>query len=219
MARRRTGGEPRHRTLPRTHPPSPISMPTLVLLRHGQSQWNLENRFTGWKDVPLSEKGRAEADEAGRRLREHDWGHDGPLAVQGLSLQRHRRAQQRDRRGQESYPRRFVARQAASLQFIVPFGLPDMAEGLPRRLPRSRGVITAGAAVRSAGPGPYALSRRQKTATQEQPGNIPHVRQRTARPGRENYAYRIAPRRGRYALACGGRGFRTAWRRGGAKSH
>lgn len=54
-------------------------MPTLVLLRHGQSQWNLENRFTGWKDVPLSEKGRAEADEAGRRLREHDWGHDGPL--------------------------------------------------------------------------------------------------------------------------------------------
>ena len=35
-------------------------MPTLVLLRHGQSQWNLENRFTGWWDVDLSEKGIAE---------------------------------------------------------------------------------------------------------------------------------------------------------------
>ncbi len=32
-------------------------MPTLVLLRHGQSQWNLENRFTGWWDVDLSEQG------------------------------------------------------------------------------------------------------------------------------------------------------------------
>ena len=36
-------------------------MPTLVLLRHGQSQWNLENRFTGWVDVDLSERGEAEA--------------------------------------------------------------------------------------------------------------------------------------------------------------
>ena len=40
-------------------------MPTLVLLRHGQSQWNLENRFTGWWDVDLSEKGIAEARAAG----------------------------------------------------------------------------------------------------------------------------------------------------------
>ncbi|MGQ0526880.1 MAG: histidine phosphatase family protein, partial [Alphaproteobacteria bacterium] len=40
----------------------------LVLLRHGQSQWNLENRFTGFKDVPLSEAGIAEASEAGRKL-------------------------------------------------------------------------------------------------------------------------------------------------------
>ena len=45
-------------------------MSTLVLLRHGESQWNLENRFTGWVDVPLTEKGRAEALRAGRRLRE-----------------------------------------------------------------------------------------------------------------------------------------------------
>ncbi|HEY6875053.1 MAG TPA: 2,3-diphosphoglycerate-dependent phosphoglycerate mutase [Candidatus Dormibacteraeota bacterium] len=43
-------------------------MATLVLLRHGQSTWNLENLFTGWHDVPLSEKGEAEAREAGRLL-------------------------------------------------------------------------------------------------------------------------------------------------------
>lgn len=40
-------------------------MPTLVLLRHGQSAWNLENRFTGWWDVDLTEKGVAEATAAG----------------------------------------------------------------------------------------------------------------------------------------------------------
>jgi 2,3-bisphosphoglycerate-dependent phosphoglycerate mutase len=43
-------------------------MPTLVLLRHGQSQWNLENRFTGWWDVDLSEQGIAEAGAAGRLM-------------------------------------------------------------------------------------------------------------------------------------------------------
>ena len=43
-------------------------MPTLVLLRHGQSQWNLENRFTGWWDVDLSEQGVTEARAAGRML-------------------------------------------------------------------------------------------------------------------------------------------------------
>jgi len=46
-------------------------MPTLVLLRHGQSQWNLENRFTGWWDVDLSDQGIAEARAAGRLLRDH----------------------------------------------------------------------------------------------------------------------------------------------------
>ena len=45
-------------------------MPTLVLLRHGQSQWNLENRFTGWWDVDLSDKGVAEARSAGLLLKE-----------------------------------------------------------------------------------------------------------------------------------------------------
>ena len=39
-----------------------------VLLRHGQSQWNLENRFTGWTDVPLTRQGRQEACQAARRL-------------------------------------------------------------------------------------------------------------------------------------------------------
>ncbi|WP_120717024.1 2,3-diphosphoglycerate-dependent phosphoglycerate mutase [Tsuneonella amylolytica] len=43
-------------------------MPTLILVRHGQSQWNLENRFTGWWDVDLTEKGVAEAEAAGRLL-------------------------------------------------------------------------------------------------------------------------------------------------------
>ena len=41
----------------------------LVLLRHGQSTWNLENRFTGWTDVGLSELGREEAHNAGKQLR------------------------------------------------------------------------------------------------------------------------------------------------------
>ena len=45
-------------------------MPTLVLLRHGQSQWNLENRFTGWWDVDLSDAGIAEARAAGALMRD-----------------------------------------------------------------------------------------------------------------------------------------------------
>jgi 2,3-bisphosphoglycerate-dependent phosphoglycerate mutase len=44
-------------------------MSRLVLLRHGESQWNLENRFTGWIDVPLSQKGMEEAKAAGEKLR------------------------------------------------------------------------------------------------------------------------------------------------------
>ena len=43
---------------------------TLAFLRHGQSQWNLENRFTGWVDVPLTEKGEGEARKAGQLLKE-----------------------------------------------------------------------------------------------------------------------------------------------------
>ncbi|MRH77268.1 2,3-diphosphoglycerate-dependent phosphoglycerate mutase [Spiribacter sp. C176] len=45
-------------------------MKRLVLLRHGQSQWNLENRFTGWHDVDLTDQGRAEAKQAGALLRD-----------------------------------------------------------------------------------------------------------------------------------------------------
>ena len=44
-------------------------MPRLILVRHGQSQWNLENRFTGWWDVDLTEKGVAEAKAAGELLK------------------------------------------------------------------------------------------------------------------------------------------------------
>ena len=44
-------------------------MSRLILVRHGQSQWNLENRFTGWMDVPLSKKGIDEAVSAGEKLR------------------------------------------------------------------------------------------------------------------------------------------------------
>ena len=43
-------------------------MPRLILIRHGQSQWNLENRFTGWWDVDVTEKGAAEARAAGELL-------------------------------------------------------------------------------------------------------------------------------------------------------
>jgi 2,3-bisphosphoglycerate-dependent phosphoglycerate mutase len=46
-------------------------MPNLILLRHGESQWNLENRFTGWTDVPLSAKGEQEAHEAGEKLKSY----------------------------------------------------------------------------------------------------------------------------------------------------
>lgn len=42
----------------------------LVLIRHGESQWNQENRFTGWQDIDLSEKGRAEAVKGGKALKD-----------------------------------------------------------------------------------------------------------------------------------------------------
>ena len=51
-------------------------MSTLVLLRHGESTWNRENRFTGWTDVDLSETGVVEATEGGRLLREAGLGFD-----------------------------------------------------------------------------------------------------------------------------------------------
>lgn len=45
----------------------------LFLVRHGQSQWNLENRFTGWKDVDLTEKGVEEAQKAGKLMQSQDF--------------------------------------------------------------------------------------------------------------------------------------------------
>ena len=50
-------------------------MKHVVLIRHGESQWNLENRFTGWVDVPLSPKGEQEAREAGEKLRAFRFDH------------------------------------------------------------------------------------------------------------------------------------------------
>jgi 2,3-bisphosphoglycerate-dependent phosphoglycerate mutase len=47
----------------------PAATHTLVLIRHGESTWNLENRFTGWTDVPLTDTGVAQAREAGRLLK------------------------------------------------------------------------------------------------------------------------------------------------------
>jgi 2,3-bisphosphoglycerate-dependent phosphoglycerate mutase len=47
-----------------------MNLATMVLVRHGQSQWNLENRFTGWMDIPLSIKGRQEAISAGKKLKD-----------------------------------------------------------------------------------------------------------------------------------------------------
>ena len=43
----------------------------IILLRHGQSQWNLENKFTGWKNVPLTEKGEMEAKKAGELIKKN----------------------------------------------------------------------------------------------------------------------------------------------------
>src|SRR5512134_2479984 len=51
-------------------------MHKLVLLRHGESVWNKENRFTGWTDVDLSDRGREEAVEAGRLMRAQNYEFD-----------------------------------------------------------------------------------------------------------------------------------------------
>lgn len=53
-----------------------IEMIKLVMVRHGQSRWNLENRFTGWTDVDLSEKGISEAKNAGHLLKENGYHFD-----------------------------------------------------------------------------------------------------------------------------------------------
>jgi 2,3-bisphosphoglycerate-dependent phosphoglycerate mutase len=51
-------------------------MVKLVLIRHGESAWNLENKFTGWTDVPLSENGVKEAHEAGKLLKKDGYTFD-----------------------------------------------------------------------------------------------------------------------------------------------
>lgn len=61
-------------------------MHKLILIRHGESLWNMENRFTGWHDVDLSEKGRAEALSAGQTLKKlrEETGHDFDLAYSSV---------------------------------------------------------------------------------------------------------------------------------------
>lgn len=61
-------------------------MHKLVLIRHGESLWNQENRFTGWQDIDLSEKGRAEAQEAGKTLKKltESTGHEFDLAYSSV---------------------------------------------------------------------------------------------------------------------------------------
>ncbi len=49
-----------------------MTIKKLILVRHGESEWNKENRFTGWADVDLSEKGRVEAQQAGNLLKKKD---------------------------------------------------------------------------------------------------------------------------------------------------
>jgi 2,3-bisphosphoglycerate-dependent phosphoglycerate mutase len=65
-------------------------MGKIILLRHGESQWNLENRFTGWVDIPLTDKGRAEALRAGESIKDiHlDWGFTSVLirAIESLEI-------------------------------------------------------------------------------------------------------------------------------------
>ncbi len=53
-----------------------MAVTKLVLVRHGESQWNKENRFTGWYDVDLSEKGVSEAKAAGKLLKEEGFSFD-----------------------------------------------------------------------------------------------------------------------------------------------
>ncbi|MCG8475983.1 MAG: 2,3-diphosphoglycerate-dependent phosphoglycerate mutase, partial [Cytophagales bacterium] len=53
-----------------------LLMPQLVMLRHGESVWNLEGRFTGWTDVPLTDRGKHEARDAGRILQRNGFSFD-----------------------------------------------------------------------------------------------------------------------------------------------
>ena len=59
-----------------SHPPSPfrgeVGSYKIILIRHGQSTWNLENRFTGWMNTPLTDQGKREAAEAGQSLKDAD---------------------------------------------------------------------------------------------------------------------------------------------------
>jgi len=64
-------------------------MTNLILLRHGESIWNKENRFTGWTDVDLSEKGIQEATQAGKVLKKEGYSFDvafAPLLKRAIQM-------------------------------------------------------------------------------------------------------------------------------------
>ena len=73
FARRRVLG--RALTVAKSSGPSRLKF-TLVLVRHGESSWNKENKFTGWYDCPLSEAGNAEAAAAGALLKQNNFKFD-----------------------------------------------------------------------------------------------------------------------------------------------
>ncbi len=66
----RTAVQAAHSTAPITTPPGAHALHTLVLMRHGQSDWNLKNLFTGWEDVDLTAQGEEEAKRSGKLLKE-----------------------------------------------------------------------------------------------------------------------------------------------------
>ena len=71
---------------------------TLVLVRHGQSEWNLKNLFTGWRDVDLSEQGVSEAKSAGEKLAERGFQFSIAFTSALLRAQTHLPADPRRRR-------------------------------------------------------------------------------------------------------------------------
>lgn len=141
-------------------------MKKLVLLRHGQSTWNLENRFTGWTDVDLSEQGQEEAREAARLLKEEGYDFDIAFTSQlkrairtlwtvmdgmdrmWLPVERSFRLNERHYGDLQGLNKTEMAEKAGAEQVkiwrrsfdVPPPALPDGDERLPHSDPRYRGV-------------------------------------------------------------------------------
>ena len=170
-------------------------MPTLVLLRHGESDWNRENRFTGWTDVDLSATGIAEAHEAARLL-----------AAEGLDVRRRLHlaapagdpdalARARGPRAHVAAGPRFMAPQRAPLR-----GAPGPRQGRdgarvrrragPTLAPQLRRPAAAARPVRRAvprprpalrGPGRRATCRAPSRSRTPSPGSCPTGTRRSRR--------------------------------------